>query len=88
MTMDATEIGLVRKTFEAALAAGADDFLTKPVEMAGVLAYRLDRSRARLIFHTKPDSYNIRARIAFLTDYQSAAYAARYRTRVENVRVA
>ena len=33
--------------------------------MAGVLAYRPDRSRAKLIFHTKPGSYTTASLIEF-----------------------
>ncbi|GAA4262759.1 hypothetical protein GCM10022255_101160 [Dactylosporangium darangshiense] len=36
--------------------------------MAGVLAYRPDRSRAKLVFQTKPGSYNTESLIAFLTE--------------------
>ena len=35
--------------------------------MAGVLAYRPDRSRAKLIFQTKPGSYNTASLIEYLT---------------------
>src|SRR6266545_1612039 len=38
------------------------------MSMAGVLAYRPDRSRAKLIFQTKPGSYNTESLIAYLTD--------------------
>jgi hypothetical protein len=38
------------------------------MSMAGVLAYRPDRSRAKLVFQTKPGSYNTESLIAFLTD--------------------
>src|SRR5205814_9299408 len=37
------------------------------MSMAGVLAYRPDRSRAKLIFQTKPDSYNTESLIAYLS---------------------
>jgi transposase len=37
------------------------------MSMAGVLAYRPDRSRAKLIFQTKPGSYNTESLIAYLT---------------------
>jgi hypothetical protein len=37
------------------------------MSMAGVLAYRPDRSRAKLIFQTKPGSYNTESLIEFLT---------------------
>ena len=36
--------------------------------MAGVLAYRPDRSRAKLIFHTKPGSYTTASLIEFLAE--------------------
>ena len=36
------------------------------MSMAGVLAYRPDHSRAKLIFQTKPGSYNTESLIAFL----------------------
>ena len=35
--------------------------------MAGVLAYRPDRSQAKLIFQTKPGSYNTESLIDYLT---------------------
>ena len=35
--------------------------------MAGVLAYRPDRSRAKLIFQTKPGSYHTASLIEYLT---------------------
>src|SRR5207244_109574 len=38
------------------------------MSMAGVLAYRPDRSRAKLIFQTKPGSYNTASLIEYLTD--------------------
>ncbi|WP_345140631.1 transposase [Dactylosporangium darangshiense] len=38
------------------------------MSMAGVLAYRPDRSRAKLVFQTKPGSYNTESLIAFLTE--------------------
>jgi transposase len=37
------------------------------MSMAGVVAYRPDRSRAKLIFQTKPGSYNTDSLIEFLT---------------------
>jgi transposase len=37
------------------------------MSMAGVLAYRPDRSQAKLIFQTKPGSYNTESLIEFLT---------------------
>jgi transposase len=37
------------------------------MSMAGVLAYRPDRSQAKLIFQTKPGSYNTASLIEFLT---------------------
>jgi hypothetical protein len=36
------------------------------MSMAGVVAYRPDRSRAKLIFQTKPGSYNTDSLIEFL----------------------
>ncbi|GAA4263696.1 hypothetical protein [Dactylosporangium darangshiense] len=47
-------------------AARADPGAAAPISwtrmsMAGVLAYRPDRSRAKLIFQTKPGSYNTEA---------------------------
>jgi transposase len=36
------------------------------MSMAGVAAYRPDRSRAKLIFQTKPGSYNTESLIEFL----------------------
>ena len=40
------------------------------MSMAGVLAYRPDRSRAKLVFQTKPGSYNTASLIEFLTQRQ------------------
>jgi putative transposase len=37
------------------------------MSMTGVLAYRPDRSRAKLIFQTKPGSYNTESLLAYLT---------------------
>ena len=37
------------------------------MSMAGVLAYRPDRGRAKLIFQTKPGSYNTESLIEYLT---------------------
>jgi transposase len=41
-------------------------FHWKKVSVAGALAYRWDGRRCRLLFHTKPDSYNTSALIRFL----------------------
>jgi DDE superfamily endonuclease len=38
------------------------------MSMAGGLAYRPDRSKAVLVFQTKPGSYNTESLIEFLTD--------------------
>ena len=38
------------------------------MSMAGVLAYRPDRSQAKLVFQTRPGSYNTESLIEFLTE--------------------